>query len=704
MHVLLVATILRPQRSINVKLLCTSFLLLATLCSRSAVLDPPSLRCASVDAAGNVDLTWLPPPDPNVDFQQYIVYSSVAFLGPYAPVGNSFVYAPGSFTNVGAGADAGARFYYVTTLSVDPPPNESVTSDTLSTLFLTVGQSTPLGRAVLDWTLQHAPPIPTAGNQQWVELEYPIGTWTQIGQVDSVRTHFEQVISICEDSLTYRIVLQNQAGCTSYSNLTGDVFADVTAPTTPFLVTLTVDTATNQTTVDWDPSPEADLDGYIIIVTSGGNVDLDTLYGTAVTTYSWPGSDAASDIECYTVAAFDTCYSGTPPAPNTSAADPPHCTMLLSANYDRCASSMQLSWTPYVGWNVVLYELYTQENNGPYALLGSFPSSTLSFQQEDLIPFSSYCYVVKAIGASLAQISLSNQNCSVTDYPSVPQWNYLRTATVVANDHIVVIDSVDASASVRQYRLERTFNGEPWEEIATAPPTTGTTVVFNDTDVDTDLRSYTYRVIVEDSCGAEAVTSNAGTSLLLVAEAGADGVDHLRWNGYGQWAGSVSGYTVYRSIGDLPFVPIAFNAPNVWELDDDVSALWPSNGRFCYYVEALEAGNASGINAISTSNEACAIQQEALWIPNAFIAGSAISSNSSFRPVPAFIDVIGFELIIFNRWGQSIWSTSDRDIGWDGKVDDSYVPQGVYAFYCAFLNGAGKKFEERGTVTFLCCP
>ena len=73
----------------------------------------------------------------------------------------------------------------------------------------------------------------------------------------------------------------------------------------------------------------------------------------------------------------------------------------------------------------------------------------------------------------------------------------------------------------------------------------------------------------------------------------------------------------------------------------------------------------------------------------------------SDKPVIAFVDVKGYELTIINRWGQEIWTTNDPDMAWKGLVDGSYVPQGMYAYYCAFQNGAGRKYEERGTVTFL---
>ncbi|HEY0978971.1 MAG TPA: gliding motility-associated C-terminal domain-containing protein, partial [Flavobacteriales bacterium] len=87
-----------------------------------------------------------------------------------------------------------------------------------------------------------------------------------------------------------------------------------------------------------------------------------------------------------------------------------------------------------------------------------------------------------------------------------------------------------------------------------------------------------------------------------------------------------------------------------------------------------------------------------VWIPNAFIAGGR---NHAFQPVLAYADAAEYELVIYNRWGQEIWRTNDPTLAWDGRVDGQFVPQGVYAYYCGFLNGAAKRIERRGTVTFL---
>ena len=141
-----------------------------------AQLDPPELRCASVLPNGDVQLTWVAPPDPNSVFLEYRIYQSISAAGPFGQVGSVPVYGLPSWTHVGAGANTGQRFYYLTTVSVDPPPNESVPSDTLASMFLDVGQSNPLGSATMDWTLLHQPPLSTSAADVQVQMEHPIGT------------------------------------------------------------------------------------------------------------------------------------------------------------------------------------------------------------------------------------------------------------------------------------------------------------------------------------------------------------------------------------------------------------------------------------------------------------------------------------------------------------------------------------------------
>ncbi len=658
--------------------------------------DPPLLRCATVDVTGDVIVTWTPTTDPGGVFQRYDIHASNDINGPYVVVGNVPVLGQTNFFHAGAGANAGPRFYYVTTVTSLPPPNFSTPSDTVATLFLQVFQSVPPGSANLAWNAPQVASTATPWYTVW--MEYPIGQWNLLATVDTSVYAYQHVIDICADSLTFRVGLADGSGCVSFSNRAGDHFEDVTPPDVPQMVAVSVDSISGLATLEWVPSPQPDTQGYIIVLsTPGGGIIIDTVYGQPSNTYTWAFSTAGLAPESFTLAAFDSCQVGMPPSPNTSATGPPHTTMHAVTVYDQCAGTMRLNWTPYGGWPPQSQEVHHQVDGGAWSLLTNLPGDVSTFQH-NVDPDRQYCYVVKAVQTAGGASSLSNRTCRTTFYPGLPAFNYLRTVTVIDADRILVVDSIDAGASVSGYRFERSDNGGPYEEVVFYPTAAGPLINFIDEEVEPDKVGYRYRVVVLDSCGHDAIVSNIGGNILLRAEALLSAENVLDWNGYANWAGFPAAYRIHRSIEDLAFTQLATLPPQPWTWTDNVANLIAGDGRACYYVEALEAGNPSGINATSVSNIVCAVQEDLVFIPNAFVVGGV---NTIFQPVLGFVDVSDYTLNIINRWGQVVWTTNDPLEGWDGQVDGRLVPIGVYGYFCGFSNGAGRRFEKRGTVTML---
>ncbi|MBX2972330.1 MAG: gliding motility-associated C-terminal domain-containing protein [Flavobacteriales bacterium] len=661
-----------------------------------AALPPTDVRCATVAPGGQVTITWAPPADPLGEFSYYQVYSATSAAGPFAPAGTVPALSTTMLIDAVADGTAGPVFYYITTFTTGG--QESAPGDTLSTIFLQVSQSAPLGSAVLSWN--HLAVPPSAADSFAVWMEYPIGTWQRLAMVGGSTFSYRHEITICEDSLTFQIRREGE-GCAFGSNRTGDVFRDVTPPSIPVVVAVTVDTSAagnGLATVHWAPSPQPDTDGYIIVFNApGGPAIVDTVWGWGSTSYEWADATPGFRPESYSVAAFDTCMTGNPPSPNTSATQPFHTTMFLDYTYDACVGLVELLWTPYVGWPVQEYTVYTQVDTGPWSSGAVVNAGTTSLQVP-VDPFHTYCFAVAATQGAGLPNSISNRVCVLTDYPGLPVFNYLRTVTVSGQREITVVDSVDALAWVRGYRLERSENGGPYEAIAFLGQVLSNTFTYTDTDVDPATTGYRYRVVVVDDCGHDALTSNIGSNIVLTATPDLNGVNTLAWNGYQLWDGTLGGHTVYRRIGTGPEQVLQVVPPHPWTIADDVSAFTSMAGRFCYTVEAMEVGNPSGINAVSRSNEACAVQEELVFIPNAFVVGG---HNPIFKPQLANVGVAAYELSIINRWGQVFWTTTDPQQGWDGTASGKPVPMGVYAYYCKFRNGEGREFEKRGTVTML---
>ncbi len=76
-----------------------------------------------------------------------------------------------------------------------------------------------------------------------------------------------------------------------------------------------------------------------------------------------------------------------------------------------------------------------------------------------------------------------------------------------------------------------------------------------------------------------------------------------------------------------------------------------------------------------------------VWIPNSFTPnGDGI--NDRFHPVTT----LEYQMLIFNRWGEQIFSGND----WDGNYLGEIVPDGVYSWQIVF-----KKKVIYGRVTLL---
>jgi gliding motility-associated-like protein len=59
------------------------------------------------------------------------------------------------------------------------------------------------------------------------------------------------------------------------------------------------------------------------------------------------------------------------------------------------------------------------------------------------------------------------------------------------------------------------------------------------------------------------------------------------------------------------------------------------------------------------------------------------------------------EFVIFNRWGEQVFATTDKSIGWDGKHKGSPVCPDVYGYYVKGTCQQGEQFFKKGNITVL---
>ena len=135
--------------------------------------------------------------------------------------------------------------------------------------------------------------------------------------------------------------------------------------------------------------------------------------------------------------------------------------------------------------------------------------------------------------------------------------------------------------------------------------------------------------------------------------------------------------------------------------------LW-STGDFASEIQVL----GPGIYSVEVTNaDQCSITDTivvedfcapSIFFPNSFTPNSD-GHNDEFRGYGT--NIAEFELLIFNRWGEVVFSGNTIDEGWDGTNKGSPAKQDVYVWVARYklLNhrGATPEFEAQGRVTLV---
>ena len=87
----------------------------------------------------------------------------------------------------------------------------------------------------------------------------------------------------------------------------------------------------------------------------------------------------------------------------------------------------------------------------------------------------------------------------------------------------------------------------------------------------------------------------------------------------------------------------------------------------------------------------------AMFVPNSFTPNSD-GKNELFKPV-YYCDMADYNLKVFNRWGELIYTTSDKEAGWDGRLNNRQVQSGIYMYVVNYTPLIKAKSVDRVTKT-----
>ena len=112
-----------------------------------------------------------------------------------------------------------------------------------------------------------------------------------------------------------------------------------------------------------------------------------------------------------------------------------------------------------------------------------------------------------------------------------------------------------------------------------------------------------------------------------------------------------------------------------------------------YWLEVTDNNHCVGRDSIEIFPKQC---MAGVFIPTAF-SPNHDSKNDVFRAM-VFGVIKQFELVVYNRWGQRVFYTTDFSKGWDGKVAGVEQRSDVFVWTCHYQLEGGEESFDKGTV------
>lgn len=659
------------------------------------VIPPPSLRCTEVLPNGDVILTWLPPADPDNRFNSYHIFSSPSPSGPFTQIDSLFNINTLSYTHTGAGANNGPVYYFIKTRSGCEGRVFSSPSDTLRSLYLNVSDA-GAGEIKLQWNPLRQPNLNSTQLPYQVSKQVESGSFQASGT--SFTTDFSDFMQGCLQNIFYVVSVPDQSGCFSISSIDGGPFSNDQSPAMPESDSVSVVYSNNNMVLSWPQSPSTDTRAYVVYQYENNQViAVDTVYGRMTTSLSKSGLHPDEGPLHFRVAAIDSCN-------NLSEQSATHSTIHLIYTLSSCERKVELHWTPYEGWPVEQYQILVNRDGTGYSLAGTTTGGSTFYTINNLIADSRYCVMVRAKALGAPKSSGSHEICFDADVQTLPEFTYNRKATVLPNGQAFTICHFDNTPDLAFYRVDRALypGGNYAAHIQMAVPSGSQEISYTDPLVNTSGQSYAYRFALIDKCGNEAMLSNEGRTILLKGTALDGFINKLNWTKYADWDAGVNNYRLYRSTDNgltyIALEDLGLDTSYVDLLADVPDSIF----RYCYFVEATEnVGNQYGFRDTSLSNRICLDQKTTVYIPNTFRPRNPVHNNK-FKANGLYENqAIQHEFIIFNRWGEQVFYTSDPKKAWDGTYKSQIVPDGVYVFRLRFKLPDGTKFDYKGAVLVL---
>lgn len=471
---------------------------------------------------------------------------------------------------------------------------------------------------------------------------------------------------------------------------------DITPPERPWIDYVTVDTSNNNSIVVWTQSPSTDVEWYILyyeVETPNGweGVRFDSV-SAGFNTYTHINGGAASGSILYSVSAQDSSGNESLRTPGL------HSTVFCTQEYDSCNNTMEISWNKYVGWDndISGYIIHSRTGAGNFQTLDGIGPEDSTYLHYGIQENTDYYYLIEAV-KNTGDKSLSPIARRYTYMPGPPEELLLDAVSIPSHNLAEIKFHFSDTSSIHGFRLLRSTEKSA-DFLAVKEfynPTENSYTIYD--SILSRVETYYYKIGSLNTCNSITSFSNTGINLLLDGY-NDENTNYISWNEYEDFPDGLAEYQLYRANTDGGYDEIANTPPGTTAYSDVLTDSYNTGltGNIQYIVQARSLLD----NNYSLSDTLIINVNSGLSMPNAFTPNSD-GQNDIFKPVLSFIPK-DFKMIIYDRYGVSVFSSEDPFTGWDGTIEGKGMAiEGVYVYHIQFTSYNGTASRQTGKVTVL---
>lgn len=384
----------------------------------------------------------------------------------------------------------------------------------------------------------------------------------------------------------------------------------------------------------------------------------------------------AKQVQCFQLAYQDACG-------NTS---PNQSEQVCSLVLDTKAGSKQnnLSWSAYAGSTSATSSFRSYRIYKGAAPTGSVANrTTTTYTDNSAIECGvQYCYTLEA---TVGQTVVTSAQSCVTGVNNEPTGNFGDVIVSVENNHPYIVATLPTSGTSASYTMtvsRSTNSSGSFEVIANI-----STNSYLDATADASANSYCYQLTYRNNCGQTSAPSQPVCSVLLSSQSPA-GID---WTAASPFSPSKVDYYTLEIVDSVSNTrqQIALGGNTHFEPDQNDPNLQSQRYRV---VAVSPEGYASYSNYFTFRRD------PKILVPDAFTPNGD-NMNATFLVKGSFFNQ--FRMTIFSRWGDVIYSTTDRNQGWDGTINGQPANSGQYMYRIEVTDATDQKTVRTGALLLL---